>query len=140
MKKVLYAIIIIVMISGCNIIEYRAIADNMFSVEGVVYDVDNEPIESVNVKIVSIDASEDHESFSQLGAEVYSDNNGVFLVGVICNTTWTYNKITRDKDYINYIESITLEFSKDGYNTLTKEFITTDFENIYFNEDITLLE
>lgn len=139
MRKVI-PYLIILFISSCSIFEYVGVFDDMFTVEGIIYNIDQEPLESVNIKIISIDASEEHESLSRVGSETLTDNQGAYIVGVICNTSWRENTITKEKTYTNYVQSITLEFSKEGYSTVTKEFVATDLESIYFNEDITLVE
>lgn len=138
MNKLFYTLVLLLIISGCSLLDTHGIMDDLFTVQGGVYDIDENPIESVNVRVVSIEASEDHESLSHVGNEYYTDVLGEFSVSLICNTTWKESIFSNEKNYINYVSSVTLEFSKDGYDTQVKEFISTDMESKYFEVDIIL--
>lgn len=138
MKKIIYSLIILIVISGCSLFESQVILEDVFAIRGFVFNIYEEPLESVNIKIISIDATEDHESLSDVGDEYFNDINGEYSISVVCNTTWTNSTFSKDKNYINYINSIKLEFSKDGYNTQIKEFVATEIENNNFDEDVIL--
>lgn len=137
-KITLIFISIIVMFSSCSLFNSESALDNIFLVEGIIYDNDNNALDSVNIKILSIDASEGHNTLSKKGFELTSDVNGNYAIRVSCGTTYTVSFPTKEKTYTKYIRSITLEFSKEGYNKLIKEFVSEDLEETNFYEDIIL--
>lgn len=138
MHKIICLILSLTMLCSCNLFDSELALNNAFLLEGVIYNSEQEPIDSVKIKIISVDASEGHNSLSKVDTEELSDEQGNYAVGLGCGTTWTVNFFTKEKTYTQYIQSITLEFSKDGYTTLVKEFILPDLEDTYINEDITL--
>lgn len=140
MHKSIYLFFSMLVILGCsNMLESEQSLDNIFLIEGILYDKNKSELDFVNVKIMSINASEGHKSLLKVNFEVTTDINGNYSIGITCGTTFITKYGTDEKTYTKYIRSITLEFSKEGYSTLIKEFETENLEKTYFYQDITLI-
>lgn len=102
MNKFFISLIAMLAFSGCSIFDAEVIVGNVFSVGGIVYNSEQTPLESVRIKVISIDASEGHKSLSKVGIENLTDDQGEYYISAICNTAYTISPFTKKKLYKLY--------------------------------------
>lgn len=134
MKNYLIFIFLLNFISCDNLVSL----DNTFSISGFIYNDSNVPVDSAEIEICEIDASENHPSLDKIGTKTYSNVEGYYYTGVVCGTTWEENSLSNKKTYTKYIRSMTIKVSKLGYLDTVITVSTDNLEETNKTLDVVL--
>lgn len=105
---------------------------------GKIIDEKNIGIDSAKIEVLNIEAKGHSSINTFIGRVYYSNKNGEYRLDLPGGVEWEENSISGKKEYIKYIENVTIKISKPTFKDTIVIGTNTDYEKSEIEKNVTL--